>query len=252
MSTTVITARNLVKRYNRHTAVNGIDFDVFKGEVFGLLGPNGAGKTTTVLMMLGLTDITDGRLDILGLDPRRQALAVKEKIGYMPDSVGFYDNMTARENLVYTARLLGLNANQRKARIEQALARVRLLDRADDRVSTFSHGMKRRLGLAEIVLKQAEIAILDEPTSGLDPQSTEDFLQLIESLKADGVTIILSSHLLNQVQRICDRVALFHAGRIGLMGTLEELAQQIVPRGLPADMELDALYRRYFEQEAQA
>jgi ABC-2 type transport system ATP-binding protein len=174
---------------------------------------------------------------VLGFDPARQPLQVKRRVGYLPDSVGFYDHLTAAENLLYTAKLMGLSSADRSRRVVAALARVRLLDVADKRVATFSRGMRQRLGLAEIIVKQAEIAILDEPTSGLDPQSTIEFLDLIRELKAEGVTILLSSHLLDQVQRVCDRVALFQAGRIVLMGSVTELARQVLGAGFAVEVE---------------
>ncbi|WP_459618293.1 ABC transporter ATP-binding protein [Bordetella sp. 2513F-2] len=237
MSDAVIEARGLSKRYGATAAVDGIDFTVGAGEIFGLLGPNGAGKTTTILMLLGLTDATGGSVRVLGMDPQREPLAVKRSLGYLPDAVGFYDHLSARANLAYTARLLGLDEAERHARIEAALARMRLSDVADRRVATYSRGMRQRLGLAEIVVKQARVAILDEPTSGLDPQSTEEFLELIRSLKRDGVTVLLSSHLLDHMQRICDRVALFRAGRIALMGSVPELARQVLGGGYAVEVQ---------------
>jgi ABC-2 type transport system ATP-binding protein len=239
MSTPVIAARGLTKRYGRSEVVKGIDLAVSKGETFGLLGPNGAGKTTTILMMLGLTDISAGEIRVLGHDPAREPLTVKRRVGYLPDSVGFYDHMTAIENLSYSGKLMGLAAVERRQRIDAALARVRLTDSADKPVGTFSRGMRQRLGLAEIIMKRAEIAILDEPTSGLDPQSTLEFLDLIRELKADGVTVLLSSHLLDQVQRICDRVALFKDGRIVLMGSVGELARQVLGGGFAVEVEAE-------------
>ena len=231
MSAPVIAAQGLTKRYGKATVVDGITFDVAKGEIFGLLGPNGAGKTTTILMMLGLTEVSGGEIRVLDHDPVRDPLAVKRRVGYLPDQVGFYDNLTAADNLAYTARLMGIPARDRAKRLSDALARVRLADVAEKRVATFSRGMRQRLGLAEIVMKGAEIAILDEPTSGLDPQATIEFLEMIEGLKREGVTVLLSSHLLDQVQRVCDRVALFQGGRIVLMGTVAELARQVLGAG---------------------
>jgi ABC-2 type transport system ATP-binding protein len=228
MSDPVITARGLTKRYGETAVVDSIDFEILKGETFGLLGPNGAGKTTTILMMLGLTEVSDGTIRVLGHDPMREPLAVKRKVGYLPDSVGFYDHMTAAENLAYTARLMGLARDDREARIAEALGRVRLTDVADKRTATFSRGMRQRLGLAELLVKRAEIAILDEPTSGLDPQSTHEFLDMIGDLKRSGVTTLITSHLLDQVQQICDRVALFRGGRILIMGTVPQLAAEVV------------------------
>ena len=240
MSEPVITARGLTKRYGASVVVDGIDFDVFRGETFGLLGPNGAGKTTTILMLLGLSDISDGQARVVGHDPVREPLAVKRRVGYLPDSVGFYDNMTAAENLSYTARLMGFSREVRRTRIADALGRVRLGDVADKRVATFSRGMRQRLGLAELLMKGAEIAILDEPTSGLDPQSTHEFLDMIGGLKREGVTALITSHLLDQVQRLCDRVALFRAGKILVMGTVAELARQVLGAGFVVDVEAAA------------
>jgi ABC-2 type transport system ATP-binding protein len=247
----VITAHGLTKRYETAVAVDGIHFSVARGEIFGLLGPNGAGKTTTILMMLGLTDVSGGEVRVLGHDPVREPLAVKRRVGYLPDLVGFYDNLTARENLAYTARLMGLPAATRAQRIDESLARVHLSDVADKRAGTFSRGMRQRLGLAEILMKDVDIAILDEPTSGLDPQSTLEFLGLIGQLKREGVTVLLSSHLLDQVQRMCDRVALFQSGRIALMGTVSELARKVLGGGfvvevegsVPAGTELDSRFQ---------
>jgi ABC-2 type transport system ATP-binding protein len=237
----VIAARSLTKSYGGVSVVDAINFDIAKGEVFGLLGPNGAGKTTTILMMLGLTEISSGTVGVLGYDPARAPLQVKRRVGYLPDSVGFYDYLTASENLVYTAKLMGLPQAERERRIAAALARVRLSDVADKRVSTFSRGMRQRLGLAEIIVKRAEIAILDEPTSGLDPEATREFLDLIDELKAEGVTVLLSSHALDQVQRVCDRVALFQAGRIVLMGTVTDLARQVLGAGFVVEVEADGI-----------
>jgi len=238
---TVIVAESLSKRYGSASAVDKISFNIKKGEVFGLLGPNGAGKTTTILMMLGLTEISSGRISVLGYDPARQPLQVKRRVGYLPDSVGFYDHLTAVENLAYTAKLMGLSLKERTQRIADALKRVRLDDVAHKRVATFSRGMRQRLGLAEIIVKKAEIAILDEPTSGLDPQATLEFLDLIRELKAEGITVLLSSHLLDQVQRICDRVALFQAGHIVLMGSVAELSVQVLGAGFVVEVEAEGV-----------
>jgi ABC-2 type transport system ATP-binding protein len=237
----VIAAEDLTKRYGNACAVDQISFGIARGEVFGLLGPNGAGKTTTILMMLGLTEISSGKVSVLGFDPARAPLQVKRRVGYLPDSVGFYDHLTATENLAYTAKLMGLSLAERTRRIADALARVQLADVAGKRVATFSRGMRQRLGLAEIIVKKAEIAILDEPTSGLDPQATLEFLDLIGELKAEGTTILLSSHLLDQVQRVCDRVALFQAGHIVLMGTVAELAVKVLGAGFVVEVEAEGI-----------
>jgi ABC-2 type transport system ATP-binding protein len=239
MNGNVIEVKNLTKRYNGVTAVNGISFSVARGEIFGLLGPNGAGKTTTILMLLGLSDISDGQARVLDHDPAREPLAVKRRVGYLPDQVGFYDNLTAAENLRYTARLMGLERGEREQRIISSLGHVGLADVADNRVATFSRGMRQRLGLAEILMKEAQIAILDEPTSGLDPQATADLLNIIRDLKNRGVSVLLSSHLLERVQSVCDRVALFSQGNIALIGTVAELGRQVLGGGFRVEVEAE-------------
>ncbi len=233
MSDNVIEARGLLKLYGATRAVDAIDLGIRRGEIFGLLGPNGAGKTTTILMMLGLTEISGGSVDVLGFNPVRQPLEVKRRVGYLPDAVGFYDHLTARENLVYTARLLDIPRRDTDARISQALRDVGLADVIDKRVATYSRGMRQRLGIAEIVMKKAEVAILDEPTSGLDPHATFELLEMIRGLKRAGVAVLLSSHLLDRVQSVCDRVALFNKGKIALMGSVVELANQVLGAGHP-------------------
>ncbi len=233
MADNVIEARGLLKLYGAQRAVDAIDLDIRRGEIFGLLGPNGAGKTTTILMMLGLTEISGGSVEVLGFNPVRQPLEVKRRVGYLPDAVGFYDHLTARENLIYTARLLAIPRSQIGRRIMEAMESVKLADVVDKRVSTYSRGMRQRLGIAEIVMKKAEIAILDEPTSGLDPHATFELLEMIRGLKRMGVAVLLSSHLLDRVQSVCDRVALFNKGKIALMGTVVELANQVLGAGHP-------------------
>ena len=234
---TVIEAQNLVKRYDGTAVVKGVSFSVARGEIFGVLGPNGAGKTTTILMLLGLSTISGGQARVLGHDPEREPLAVKRRVGYLPDQVGFYDNLSAADNLRYTARLIGLERSEREEKIASALAHVGLSDVANARVVTFSRGMRQRLGLAEILMKDAQIAILDEPTSGLDPQVTVELLDMIRDFKRRGVTVLLSSHLLERVQSVCDRVALFSEGSIVLMGSVPELGRQVLGGGFRVEVE---------------
>jgi len=241
MSDTVIEVHGLTKRYGHTVAVDGIDLKIEAGEVFGLLGPNGSGKTTTILMLLGLTEPTGGTVSVLGFDPLRRPLEVKRRVGYLPDLVGFYDHLSAYENLAYTARLIGLDSVESAGRINKALDRVGLGDVARQRVSTFSHGMRQRLGLAELLVKEARIAILDEPTNGLDPQATQELLGLIGELRADGMTIVLSSHLLGLVQTICDRVALFRKGHIGLIGKVPDLAREVLGGAFVIEVEAEGV-----------
>lgn len=239
MAEPAIRIKELTKKYGDTVAVGGISLTVETGEVFGLLGPNGSGKTTTILMLMGLTDVTSGTAEVLGLDPARQPLAVKRRIGYMPDSVGFYDNMTARQNLRYTGRLAGIEEDPLTQRIGETLARVELSEVADRPVSNFSRGMRQRLGLADALLKSPQLVILDEPTNGLDPHATHEFLRLIESLRKDRVTVLLSSHLLDRVQSVCDRVALFNRGQIALLGTVPELAAKVLGSGYRIEVEAE-------------
>jgi ABC-2 type transport system ATP-binding protein len=237
MSDTFVEVQGLTKRYNGTAAVDDISFTVSRGEIFGLLGPNGAGKTTTILMLLGLTEISAGTARVLDHDPVREPLAVKRRVGYMPDSVGFYDYLSARDNLRYTARLNGLEEAERERRIDDALRRVDLSSVADRPVTIYSRGMRQRLALAEILMKDAALAILDEPTSGLDPQATLELLEIIRGLKRDGVSVLLSSHLLDRVQSVCDRVALFQAGKIVLIGSVGELGRQVLGGGFAVEVE---------------
>lgn len=241
MSETVIEAKGLAKRYGKHVAVGGIDLQVRAGEVIGLLGPNGAGKTTTILMLLGLTESDGGSIRVLGKDPLRQPLEVKRDVGYLPDTVGFYETMTGRENLAYIARLAAIPRGLAQERINGALDTVHLLGVADRPVGTYSRGMRQRLGIAELLMRECRIAVLDEPTSGLDPQSTQELLDLIQKLSRGGMTILLSSHMLDVVQTVCHRIALFSKGRIGFFGTVEELAARIGGGAYVIDVESEGV-----------
>jgi ABC-2 type transport system ATP-binding protein len=233
----VIRAEGLTKRYGAVVAVDHIDLAVDAGEIVGILGPNGSGKTTTILMLLGLTEPSGGRAVVAGFDPLRDPLEVKRRVGYLPDQIGFYDGLSARDNLTYTARLAGLPRDEIDGRFTAALRRVGLGDYERARVGTFSQGMRQRLGLAEVLMKRPSVAILDEPTTALDPHSTQEFLGMIRDLKADGTAVLLSSHHLDQVQSVCDRVALFNRGRVALSGTVTELAGSVLGGGHVIDVE---------------
>ncbi|HML10462.1 MAG TPA: ABC transporter ATP-binding protein [Stellaceae bacterium] len=233
----VIEARALTKRYGANLAVDHVDFEVAAGEIVGILGPNGSGKTTTILMLLGLTEPTSGQAIVAGFDPLRDPLEVKRRVGYLPDQIGFYENMSARDNLAYTGRLAGLTRREIDERFDAALDRVGLGHVGHSRVTTYSQGMRQRLGLAEILMKRPSVAVLDEPTTALDPHSTQEFLDMIRGLKADGTAVLLSSHHLDQVQSVCDRVALFNRGKLALSGTVTELASQVLGGGHVIDVE---------------
>ena len=220
-----IRTRGLTKHYDDLVAVDNLDLEVRAGEIFGLLGQNGAGKTTTILMLLGLTEPTDGEARVTGLDPARNPLEVKRRVGYMPDSVGFYGDLTGRENLRYTARLNRIPGDVAEEAIDEVLDQVGLSSRADDPVDTYSRGMLQRLGIADALVKDPDVLILDEPTTAIDPIGVVEVLDLLRGLVRDrGMAILLSSHLLNQVQSVCDRIGIFAAGRLIGQGTLDQLA----------------------------
>ena len=224
----VIEALRLTKRYGDHVAVDDLSFGVRPGEVFGLLGPNGAGKTTTVLMLLGLTEPTSGEARVVGVDPMRDPLEVKRHVGYMPDTVGFYDGLSARENLAYTARLNRLPGALAATRITDLLAQVGLGEVAGQKVDTFSRGMRQRLGVADALLKDPSVLILDEPTASLDPEGVVELLALIERIAQERrIAVLLSSHLLDQVQAICQRVGIFYRGRLIAEGSVRDLASEV-------------------------
>lgn len=235
----VVEAKGLVKRYGNYAAVNGLDLTLYEGEIFGLLGPNGAGKTTTVLMLLGLTEPTAGEVRVLGKIPTREPLDVKSQVGYLPENIGFYDDMTGFENLMYTASLNGIPRDVAAARIDELLEAVGLQEARDKRVRVYSRGMRQRLGLADVLVKQPKLIILDEPTLGIDPAGTREILQLIARLAEEKqVSVMLSSHLLHQVQQICHRVGILVGGRLVAQGTLEQLTREL-SGSVPAVVEVE-------------
>lgn len=227
MSTALLT-KKLTKVYGERTVVDHLDLEIEEGTIFGLLGPNGAGKTTTILMLLGLSEPTEGTARVLGLDPVRQPLEVKRVVGYMPDSVGFYESLTGRQNLRYTAQLNRIAEREATERVEMLLEQVGLTGAADDPVGTYSRGMRQRLGVADALVKEPRIAILDEPTMAIDPEGVAEMQALIRSLADDhGVTVLVASHLLYQLQSICDRVGIFVEGRLVAEGTTAQLAKSL-------------------------
>ena len=187
----VIETEGLTKVYGRQAAVDGLTFEVNEGEIFGFLGPNGAGKTTTLLMLLGLTEPTGGKARVLGFDPVREPLKVKRQVGYLPENMGFYDDMTAWENLTYVSRLNGLSDSESRSRIEQALETVGLDVEGDKQAGAYSRGMRQRLGIAELLIKDPKLVFLDEPTLGLDPDGINRMLDLIVSLSRDQVVTLM-------------------------------------------------------------
>jgi len=245
MSETIIELVDLTKKYRLFTAVDHINLTVRKGEIFGFLGPNGAGKSTTILMMLGLTEPTEGSVRVCGIDPERHPLEVKRRVGYLPEDVGFYDNRDGVFNLIYTARLNSIPEDEAKTRALELLQMVGLKDAAKKNAGQYSRGMRQRLGLADVLIKNPEIAILDEPTSGIDPQGVNFFLNLILKLRDEhGLTVLFSSHNLHQVEEVCDRVAIFNSGKLQAVGNIEALSNQIFGE---SGHNLEEIYNCFFE-----
>ncbi|GAA3935504.1 ATP-binding cassette domain-containing protein [Chitinophaga oryziterrae] len=224
MEQPIIEMNGLTKHYGSFKAVDNLHLSINKGEIFGLLGPNGAGKSTTILMLLGLTIPTAGEARICGINASRNPIPVKRKVGYMPDNVGFYNELTALENLIYIGRLNGIPEKEVKNIAREMLVEVGLETAINKKTGTFSRGMKQRLGLADVLIKQPEVIILDEPTLGLDPAGVKDFLELIRQLnQRQNLTVLLSSHHLHQVQQVCNRVGIFVAGHLLAEGNIETL-----------------------------
>ena len=228
----IIETIDLTKTYEGTTVVDRLNLRIGEGEIFGFLGPNGAGKTTTILMLLGLTEPTSGIARIYGHNSTKEPLKVKGISGYVPERVGFYEDLTAHYNLAYTARLNGLPEELVMKRAGEALDVVGLSEVANHAVAKLSRGMKQRLAIADILVKTPKVAFLDEPTTGIDPKGVNELLDLIAGIaKERKMTIILSSHQLQQVQRICNRVGILVNGRIVIEGSLDRLRKEALGGG---------------------
>ncbi len=216
------------KKYDQQYAVNELTLSIEKGEIFGLLGPNGAGKSTSILMMLGLSEPTSGSVKVCGMNSTTNPLAVKKRVGYLPDDLGFYEQMTGYENLLFTASLNAIPRAIAEERARDLLKKVGLKESGDKKAGKYSRGMRQRLGLADVLMKNPEVIILDEPTLGIDPEGVRELLALIKRLNSEeGITVLLSSHQLHQVQQICDRVGIFVNGKLLAAGNVESLAKQL-------------------------
>jgi len=245
MNDVVIDLQHVTKQYGDFTAVNDLSLKVYKGEIFGLLGPNGAGKSTSILMMLGLTEASSGDVKINGVNSSLNPIEVKKHVGYLPEDVGFYNDMTAKENLMFTARLNGLSDDKANLKIEDLLKLVGLSSVANKKLGKFSKGMRQRLGLADVLIKDPKVIILDEPTAAIDPEGVKEILSLILKLRDEHqMTILFSSHNLNQVQQVCDRVGIFVKGHLLAQGNISELSEQLFGKD---GCSLDEIYGRYFE-----
>jgi ABC-2 type transport system ATP-binding protein len=227
MKETILEAKNLVKEYGDLTAVNDVNLAIQEGEIFGLLGPNGAGKTTLLSMITGLLEPTGGQITVEGLDLRTESNAVKAKLGLVPQELALYPTLTARDNLDFFGRLYGLGGKDLRERVEELLGMVELTERADEAIETYSGGMKRRVNIAAGLLHQPKVLLLDEPTVGVDPQSRNAIFEGVEALNRAGMTVIYTTHYMEEAQRLCDRVAIIDEGRIIALDTPAALIRSL-------------------------
>ncbi|WP_066370470.1 ABC transporter ATP-binding protein [Herbidospora mongoliensis] len=225
--TNTLTCENLSKSYGGVVAVRDVGFTIAPGEAYGLLGPNGAGKTTTISMLVGLLKPDSGTVVVGGADLAADPMAAKAKIGYVPQEIALYPDLTGRENLRFFCRLFGLPRKEVRGRVEEVLDLVGLADRADAKLDTYSGGMKRRINIGAALLHRPELLILDEPTVGVDPQSRKSILDGLERLVADGMALLYTSHYMEEVERICHRIAIVDHGSIVAEGTRHELVELV-------------------------
>lgn len=244
----VIETFDLSKIYPNQTAVNKLSFSVKEGEVFGFLGPNGAGKSTTLLMLLGLCQPSGGSARVCGLDPVRSAREVKRQVGYLPENVGFYQDMDAVQSLEYIADLNGMERNEAKKKTDEVLNLVGLSEDRSKKVGVYSRGMKQRLGIAEVLLKDPKVMFLDEPTLGLDPEGASKLTDLIKSLnKERKISVLISSHHLEQVQKISHSVGIMIKGQMVASGSIDNLAKEKF--GVDdKEYALEEIYMKYFQE----
>lgn len=244
----VIETVSLTKNYDHHRAVNNLSFEIKEGEIFGFLGPNGAGKTTTLLMLLGLSRPSAGYSRVCGLDPLRKAREVKRLVGYLPENVGFYADLNAVESLEYVATLNGIKRAEASAKIHELLEVMGLSQDAHKKVGAFSRGMRQRLGVAEVLIKDPRVLFLDEPTIGLDPDGALRLIDLIQSLNRDkNITVLIASHNLYQVQKISHRVGIMINGKMVAEGSVESLAKAKFGVG-EKEYSLEEVYMKYFRE----
>jgi ABC-2 type transport system ATP-binding protein len=227
----VIETKELTKNYDGITVVDRLNLHIRENEIFGLLGPNGAGKTTTILMLLGLTEPASGSAWVFGYNPTREPLKVKRLAGYLPENVGFYNNLTARENLMFIAELNDISRAEANRRIDELLEIVGIGEVANSTVGKFSRGMKQRLGIADALIKNPKVVFLDEPTAGLDPEGINQIIDLIANLPQMGTTVVLSSHQLYQVQRVCHSIGILSKGKTVIEGSLDQLSREALAGG---------------------
>ena len=223
----ILEAIDLVKRYGEHTAVNGISFDIQEGEVFSLLGPNGAGKTTTISMLSCLLQPTDGDALIGGHSIRKEPMEVKKIIGVVPQEIALYEDLSARENLTFWGQMYGMGGGRLKQRVNGVLEQIGLADRANERVKTYSGGMKRRVNIGVGLLHSPRILYMDEPTVGIDPQSRRNILDSVKELNRQGMTVLYTTHYMEEAEELSNRVGVIDHGNLIAVGTQHELTQMV-------------------------
>ena len=223
----VLVCRDLRKRYGERTAVDGVGFEIAAGECYGLLGPNGAGKTTTISMLCGLLHRDGGEVFVDGRPVHEGATSAKAAIGFVPQDIALYDELTAEDNLAFFGRLYGLDGVRLKERIDFALSVVGLADRGKDRVGSYSGGMKRRANIAAGLLHEPKLLVLDEPTVGVDPQSRHAILETVDGFGREGMAVLYTTHYMEEAERLCDRVGVIDEGRLVAEGTRRELVAQV-------------------------
>jgi ABC-2 type transport system ATP-binding protein len=223
----ILEVQNLAKSYGDFTAVKGVSFDIREGEIFSLLGPNGAGKTTTISMLSTLYTPTSGDATIGGHSITKESLAVKQVIGVVPQEIALYEDLTARENLIFWGQMYGLGGRSLNSRVDEVLEQIDLVDKAKNRVKTYSGGMKRRVNIGVGLLHKPRLLFMDEPTVGIDPQSRRAILDTVKDLNKQGMTVLYTTHYMEEAQELSDRVGIIDHGELIALGTQEELTRQV-------------------------
>ena len=240
----MLEVKEVRKSYGKHVAVKDVTFSVGKGEAFGLLGPNGAGKSTTIAMICGLLPYESGDILIDGLSVKKEPRNVKKIIGIVPQEIALYPTMTAHDNLLFWGRMYGLTRAQGKRRAKVVLEIIGLQDRAKHKVETFSGGMKRRLNIGAALMHEPELLIMDEPTVGIDPQSRNHILETVKHLNQEGMTVIYTSHYMEEVENLCDRIGIVDEGKIIALGKKEELCETLA-KGIVLHLQVDSINEKW-------
>ncbi|CAG9607010.1 ABC transporter ATP-binding protein [Pseudoneobacillus rhizosphaerae] len=223
----MLVVSDIKKSFDQKEVVRGVSFSVEKGESFGLLGPNGAGKSTTISMICGLLTYDSGEVTVDGISVKKKPLDVKKKIGVVPQEIALYPTMSAKENLLFWGKMYGLSSKLAKKRVDEVLEYVGLRDRANDKIETFSGGMKRRINIGASLMHEPELLIMDEPTVGIDPQSRNHILETVKRLNQNGMTVIYTSHYMEEVEFLCNRIGIVDQGKMIALGTKSDLVNRL-------------------------